>query len=102
MPLPWGRPVTAIHFNPGHGARNVAYAAHLALLSDESKLMLELNESGRLISFRSLLTGFGRLKDSVPQGEGVTVVVEKKNRRSDVANPRLEGLADFSAPTEKH
>lgn len=47
---------------------------HLALLSDESKVLIELDaENGKLISFRSLLSGFAGLKDSVPQGEGLTL-----------------------------
>ncbi|HBX57739.1 SdiA-regulated domain-containing protein [Pseudomonas sp. UBA2684] len=45
---------------------------HLALLSDESKLLMELDGDGKLISFRSLLGGFAGLEDSVPQGEGLT------------------------------
>jgi len=45
---------------------------HLALLSDESKLLMELDGNGKLISFRSLLGGFAGLQRSVPQGEGMT------------------------------
>jgi len=45
---------------------------HLALLSDESKLLMELDGEGTLVSFRSLLGGFAGLRDSVPQGEGMT------------------------------
>ncbi|MNF51564.1 SdiA-regulated [compost metagenome] len=45
---------------------------HLALLSDESKVLMELDGQGKLISFRSLLGGFAGLQDSVPQGEGMT------------------------------
>ena len=47
---------------------------HLALLSDESKVLIELDaEDGKLISFRSLLSGFAGLQNSVPQGEGLTL-----------------------------
>lgn len=46
---------------------------HLALLSDESKVLMELDGKGKLISFRSLLGGFAGLQDSVPQGEGMTL-----------------------------
>jgi uncharacterized protein YjiK len=47
---------------------------HLALLSDESKVLIELDgDNGKLISFRSLLGGFAGLQDSVPQGEGMTL-----------------------------
>ncbi|MDX1368323.1 SdiA-regulated domain-containing protein [Pseudomonas sp.] len=45
---------------------------HLALLSDESKVLMELDGKGKLISFRSLLGGFAGLQDSVAQGEGMT------------------------------
>nr|WP_298136037.1 SdiA-regulated domain-containing protein [uncultured Pseudomonas sp.] len=49
-------------------------SGHLALLSDESKLLMELDgDSGELISFRSLIGGFAGLKNSVPQGEGMTL-----------------------------
>jgi uncharacterized protein YjiK len=47
---------------------------HLALLSDESQVMIELDaQDGKLISFRSLLSGFAGLQQSVPQGEGLTL-----------------------------
>lgn len=46
---------------------------HLLLLSDESKLLLELSEQGRMVGFRSLLQGFAGLSHSVPQAEGVTL-----------------------------
>lgn len=46
---------------------------HLVLLSDESKLLLELSEQGRMVSFRSLLQGFAGLSQGVPQAEGVTL-----------------------------
>jgi uncharacterized protein YjiK len=45
---------------------------HLALLSDESKVLMELDGKGKLISFRSLLGGFAGLQDGVPQGEGMS------------------------------
>lgn len=45
---------------------------HLALLSDEAKMMLELDSKGELVSFRSLWSGFAGLKSSVPQAEGMT------------------------------
>lgn len=47
---------------------------HIVLLSDESKVMIELDaDDGRLISFRSLFNGFAGLQGSVPQGEGLTL-----------------------------
>ena len=51
-----------------------ARSGHLALLSDESQLLMELDgDSGELVSFRSLLKGFAGLERSVPQGEGMTL-----------------------------
>lgn len=58
------RDLSAAHFDERTG--------HLVLLSDESKLMVELGADGELISFRSLLRGFAGLHDSVPQAEGLT------------------------------
>ncbi|WP_462379681.1 SdiA-regulated domain-containing protein [Pseudomonas sp. Marseille-QA0892] len=45
---------------------------HLVLLSDESKLLMELDGEGKLVGYRSLFSGFAGLKGSVPQGEGLT------------------------------
>ncbi|MDX2354379.1 SdiA-regulated domain-containing protein [Stutzerimonas xanthomarina] len=45
---------------------------HLVLLSDEAKMMLELDSEGELVSFRSLWSGFAGLDKSVPQAEGMT------------------------------
>ncbi|NKQ12543.1 SdiA-regulated domain-containing protein [Pseudomonas sp. SST3] len=45
---------------------------HLVLLSDEAKMMLELDSQGEMVSFRSLWSGFAGLKNSVPQAEGMT------------------------------
>lgn len=47
-------------------------SGHLVLLSDESKLMMELDRDGKLVSYRSLWGIFSGLEKSVPQGEGVT------------------------------
>jgi uncharacterized protein YjiK len=58
--------LSSVHFDESTG--------HLALLSEESKLLMELDgDTGKLISFRSLLGGFAGLKSSVPQGEGMTL-----------------------------
>lgn len=45
---------------------------HLVLLSDEAKMLLELDGAGELVSFRSLWSGFAGLQRSVPQAEGMT------------------------------
>ena len=59
------RDLSAVHFDERSG--------HLLLLSDESRLVMELNGAGQLVSFRSLQGGFAGLERSVPQAEGMTV-----------------------------
>lgn len=56
--------LASVHFDEGTG--------HLVLLSDEAKMMLELDGEGDLVSFRSLWSGFAGLENSVPQAEGMT------------------------------
>ncbi|WP_375741007.1 SdiA-regulated domain-containing protein [Pseudomonas boanensis] len=48
-------------------------SGHLLALSDESRLVLELNAEGRPISSLSLLRGMQGLRKSVPQAEGVAM-----------------------------
>ncbi len=48
-------------------------SGHLLALSDESRLVLELNVEGKPISSLSLLAGRNGLKRSVPQGEGIAM-----------------------------
>lgn len=57
--------LSSVHFDERSG--------HLLLLSDESRLVMELNGAGQLVSFRSLQGGFAGLERSVPQAEGMTV-----------------------------
>lgn len=47
-------------------------SGHLLLLSDESKLLIEMTDVGKVVSFRSLATGFAGLQKGIPQAEGVT------------------------------
>ncbi|EWC41142.1 SdiA-regulated domain-containing protein [Stutzerimonas stutzeri] len=56
--------LASVHFDEQTG--------HLLLLSDEAKMMLELDAEGELVSFRSLWSGFAGLERSVPQAEGMT------------------------------
>jgi uncharacterized protein YjiK len=56
--------LSSVHFDEQTG--------HLVLLSDEAKMMLELDADGELVSFRSLWRGFAGLERSVPQAEGMT------------------------------
>jgi len=48
-------------------------SGHLLALSDESRLVLELNVEGKPISSLSLLRGRNGLKRGVPQGEGIAM-----------------------------
>ncbi|MBE7376123.1 SdiA-regulated domain-containing protein [Pseudomonas sp. AL-54] len=56
--------LASVHFDERTG--------HLVLLSDEAKMMLELDGQGEMVSFRSLWGGFAGLERSVPQAEGMT------------------------------
>lgn len=57
--------LSSVHFDERTG--------HLALLSDESKRIMELDgDSGKLIGFRNLDSDFAGLDEAVPQGEGMT------------------------------
>ncbi|WP_421682458.1 SdiA-regulated domain-containing protein [Stutzerimonas urumqiensis] len=64
-----------------------AASGHLLLLSDESRLMMELDGEGRLVSYRSLWGGFAGLADSVPQAEGLTL--DDQGRLYLVSEPNL-------------
>lgn len=48
-------------------------SGHLLLLSDESRLVLELDKAGKPVSSLSLLAGMHGLKRSVPQAEGLAM-----------------------------
>ncbi len=50
-----------------------AETGHLILLSDESRLLMELSGSGKMVSYRSLNGVFSDLRRSAPQPEGVTL-----------------------------
>lgn len=60
---------------------------HLVLLSDEAKMMLELDREGELVSYRSLWSGFAGLEASVPQAEGMTF--DDKGELYLVSEPNL-------------
>ena len=59
------RDLSSLQYDQGTG--------HLLALSDESRLVLELNVDGRPISSLSLLGGQQGLRKSVPQAEGVAM-----------------------------
>ncbi|PAU55113.1 SdiA-regulated domain-containing protein [Pseudomonas indica] len=46
---------------------------HILVLSDESRLLLELDGDGKPISFISLIGGFNGLDEGIQQAEGVTM-----------------------------
>lgn len=46
---------------------------HTLLLSADSHLLLELDETGEQVSFMTLLGGFNGLKDTIPRAEGVAM-----------------------------
>ena len=50
-----------------------AATGHMLALSDESRLVIELNAEGKPVSTLSLLRGMHGLKRSVPQAEGVAM-----------------------------
>ncbi|MGH8436497.1 MAG: SdiA-regulated domain-containing protein [Pseudomonas sp.] len=71
--------LSAVHFDNKTG--------HLLLLSDESKLLMELTDQGELVSLRSLFRGFAGLAHSVPQAEGVTM--DERGNLYLVSEPNL-------------
>lgn len=56
---------SSVEFDPRTG--------HLILLSDASRLALEIDTEGRQIGYQGLGAGFAGLADSVPQAEGVAL-----------------------------
>ncbi|WP_137885777.1 SdiA-regulated domain-containing protein [Pseudomonas sp. 2FE] len=54
-----------IHFDPK--------TKHLVILSDESKLLMEMTEEGEMVSFRTFVGWLSDLAKSAPQPEGVTL-----------------------------
>lgn len=59
------RDLSSLHYDSRTG--------HLLALSDESRLVVELDQDGKPISSLSLLSGQHGLKKSVPQAEGITM-----------------------------
>ena len=63
------------------------HSGHLLALSDESRLVLEINSDGRPISTLSLLGGRNGLEKGVPQAEGVAL--DDHGRLYLVSEPNL-------------
>lgn len=72
------RDVSSLDFNQDY--------QHLLVLSDESKLIIEIDKKGRPISSLSLLVGHG-LSKSIPQAEGMAM--DDKNNLYLVSEPNL-------------
>ncbi|QIB50005.1 SdiA-regulated domain-containing protein [Pseudomonas sp. OIL-1] len=60
---------------------------HLLVLSDESKLLIELGTTGQVISYMSLSGGFSALESGIPQAEGVTL--DDQGKLYIVSEPNL-------------
>ncbi len=73
------RDLSSLQFDPGTG--------HLLALSDQSRLVLELDDDGKPISSLSLLRGQHGLSRSVPQAEGVAM--DDQGRLYVVSEPNL-------------
>jgi uncharacterized protein YjiK len=48
-------------------------SGHLVLLSDESKLLIEIGDDDKVVGFSSLAAGSAGLSQAIPQAEGVTI-----------------------------
>ena len=60
---------------------------HILFLSDESKLLAEINLKGEKVSYMDLEKGFNGLNRSIPQAEGVTL--DDKGHLYIVSEPNL-------------
>ncbi|HLA31882.1 MAG TPA: SdiA-regulated domain-containing protein [Pseudomonas sp.] len=72
-------------------------SGHLLVLSDESRLVLELDVQGQPISSLSLLAGRHGLQRSVPQGEGIAM--DNQGALYLVSEPNL--FYRFNKPAEQ-
>lgn len=65
----FGSDIADLHYDRNTG--------HLLVLSEESRLIVEFDEQGQVVSYRDLLGGrFGELQRSTPQAEGLTLDAE--------------------------
>ncbi|MEM7304496.1 MAG: SdiA-regulated domain-containing protein [Pseudomonadota bacterium] len=71
--------LSGLHFDVNSG--------HLLFLSDESKLLAEIDLEGKKISYMDLEKGFNNLKQSIPQAEGV--VLDDEGHLYIVSEPNL-------------
>lgn len=62
----FGTDISDLHYDRKTG--------HLLVLSEESRLIVEFDDQGQVVSYRNLLGGrFGELRHSTPQAEGLTM-----------------------------
>ncbi|WP_407279399.1 SdiA-regulated domain-containing protein [Aromatoleum evansii] len=73
------RDFSSVEYDPRTG--------HLILLSDASKLALELDADGRYVGYQGLAAGFAGLAGSIPQAEGVTL--DERGNLYVVSEPNL-------------
>lgn len=59
------RDFSSVEFDPDSG--------HLLLLSDDSRLIVELDGEGRFLGYHPLAAGFAGLQATIPQAEGLTL-----------------------------
>lgn len=64
-----------------------ARSGHVLLLSDVSRLVLELDAAGGFVRFQPLAGGFAGLREHVPQAEGMTV--DERGNLYVVSEPNL-------------
>ncbi|WP_185030253.1 SdiA-regulated domain-containing protein, partial [Pseudomonas chlororaphis] len=60
---------------------------HTLVLSADSHMLLELDETGEQVSFMTLLGGFNGLKDTIPRAEGVAM--DEQGNLYMVSEPNL-------------
>jgi uncharacterized protein YjiK len=75
-----------------------ARTGHSLVLSDESRLLLELDEQGQPVSFISLIGGLNGLHRSIEQAEGVTM--DAAGNIYIVGEPNLLYVFSKDAPVE--
>lgn len=80
--------LSGLHIDPKTG--------HLLLLSDEAKLLVEVDNTGHAISYLDLEAGFNGLLEDIPQAEGVTL--DQQGNLYIVSEPNLLYLFTKFAP----
>ncbi|GGC93770.1 SdiA-regulated domain-containing protein [Halopseudomonas salina] len=84
----FGTDLSSVHFDQQTG--------HLLLLSEESRLAIELDSAGELVSYRSFSSWTSDLDQSAPHPEGITL--DAQGNMFMVSEPNL--FYSFAKPTE--